>query len=54
MAGRANDAFYYARYQCEMKVKQYQQALNDIAHAAFINPRQPLYWLLYTSDAADE
>lgn len=43
MAGRANDAFYYARYQCEMKVKQYQQALNDIAHAAFINPRQPLY-----------
>ena len=43
MVGRADDMFYYTRYQCEMKLKQYQQALNDIAHAAFINPRQPLY-----------
>lgn len=43
MVGRADDAFYYTRYQCEMKLKQYQQALNDIAHAAFINPGQPLY-----------
>lgn len=43
MVGRADDSFYYTRYQCEMKLKQYQQALNDIAHAAFVNPRQPLY-----------
>lgn len=43
MVGRASDTFYYTRYQCEMKVKQYQQALNDVAHAAFINPSQPLY-----------
>lgn len=27
-----------------MKVRQYQQALNDIAHAAVINPRQALYF----------
>ena len=44
MVGRADDAFYYTRYQCEMKVRQYQQALNDIAHAAVINPRQALYF----------
>lgn len=43
MVGRADDAFYYTRYQCEMKVKQYQQALNDIAHAAYINPGQAIY-----------
>lgn len=43
MVGRASDSFYYTRYQCELKLKQYQQALNDVAHAAFINPREPLY-----------
>ena len=43
MVGRASDVFYYTRYQCEMKLKQYQQALNDIAHAAIINPSQPIY-----------
>lgn len=43
MVGRASDAFYYTRYQCEMKIKQYQQALNDIAHAAFLNPYEPMY-----------
>lgn len=36
MYGRANSDFYYAKYKCEMNLKQYQQALNDIAHAAFV------------------
>lgn len=43
MMGRANATFYYMRYQCEMKVRQYKQALNDIAHAALLSPGQPLY-----------
>lgn len=43
MLGRASATFYYTRYQCEMKVRQYQQALNDIAHAALLSPQQPLY-----------
>ena len=43
MLGRANATFYYIRYQCEMKVHQYKQALNDIAHAALLSPEQPLY-----------
>ena len=38
MLGRASDDFYYVRYLCELNIRQYQQALNDIAHAAYINP----------------
>lgn len=36
MFGRANAEFYFTRYQCEVKARQYQPALNDIAHAAYI------------------
>lgn len=43
MVGRANDVFYYTRYLCALNTKQFQQALNDIAHAAYINPYQPTY-----------
>lgn len=43
MLGRADASFYYARYKCELQIKQYQQALNDIAHAAYINPSEPMY-----------
>ena len=43
MYGRASAEFYYTRYRCELNIRQYQQALNDIAHAAYINPREPLY-----------
>lgn len=34
MLGRADAAFYYTRYKCELNMRQYQQALNDIAHAS--------------------
>lgn len=43
MVGRADDIFYYTRYKCALNSKQFQQALNDIAHAAYINPGEPTY-----------
>lgn len=43
VVGRGSAEFYYTRYRCELNVKQYQQALNDIAHAAYINQGEPLY-----------
>lgn len=36
MVGRASADFYYTRYKCEVNLRQYQQALNDIAHAAYV------------------
>lgn len=45
MYGRANAEFYFARYQCEVKVRQYQQALNDIAHAAYIGGQNTPFYL---------
>ncbi len=44
MYGRASAEFYYTRYRCELNIRQYQQALNDIMHAAYINPQEPLYF----------
>lgn len=35
--------FYYTRHKCEIKVRQYQQALNDIAHAAVLQPGEATY-----------
>ncbi|MCD8305370.1 MAG: tetratricopeptide repeat protein [Prevotella sp.] len=35
---RADAGFYYTRGKCEMNVRQYQQALNDLAHAAYLTP----------------
>ena len=43
--GRANAEFYFSRYQCEVKVRQYQQALNDIAHAAYIGGQNTPFYL---------
>lgn len=45
MVGRASADFYFTRYQCEMNMRQYQPALNDIAHAAYVAPAnmQPIY-----------
>lgn len=36
--------FYYIREQSEMKGKFYQPALNDIAHAVALDPKNTLYW----------
>ena len=43
MVGRAAPEFYYMKYQCEVKARQYQQAIADIAHAALLNPGEPTY-----------
>lgn len=44
VVNRGSAEFYYTRYRCEMNVRQYQQALNDIAHAAYLNQSEPLYF----------
>ena len=36
--------FYYVKFKCEMKIKQYQLALNDIAHAIVLNRAEPVYY----------
>lgn len=36
--------FYYMREQSEIKGKMYQPALNDIAHAVALEPKNTLYW----------
>lgn len=45
MVGRASADFYYTRYKCEVNLRQFQPALNDIAHAAYIagHDMQPVY-----------
>ncbi len=40
----ASADFYYLRYQCGVKIRQYQMALNDIAHAIVLNRREPTYY----------
>lgn len=40
----ASADFYYVKYKCERKIKQYQLAINDIAHAIALQPREPLYY----------
>ncbi len=40
---RASAEFYYTRYKCEMKRKQFLQAINDISHAAVLTPNEPTY-----------
>ena len=44
MFGRASHDFYYIKFKCESKIRQYQQALNDIAHAIVLNRQEPLYY----------
>ena len=36
--------FYYMRYKCENKTRQYLQALNDIARAIILTPDEPTYY----------
>lgn len=44
MNNNATAEFYQLKYSCEMKLKQYQLALNDIAHAIMLNPNEPTYY----------
>lgn len=40
----ASADFYYLRYQCGVKIRQFQIALNDIAHAIVLNRNEPTYY----------
>lgn len=44
MNNRASHDFYYTKFRCEMKIRQYQLALNDIAHAIVLNRTEPTYY----------
>ncbi|MBR1415784.1 MAG: DNA repair protein RecN [Prevotella sp.] len=44
MAAQVNDQFYYLRFQAEQGGRLFQQALNDIAKAIQLNPRQEVYY----------
>lgn len=44
VAGRGTPEFYYLKYQCEVKLRRYQQALNDIAHAIILKQTEPTYY----------
>lgn len=41
--------FFYTRYQCETKLRQWQQALLDIARACYLNPKEPTYFAEWAS-----
>lgn len=43
MMGRLSADFYYQREQCEVKARQFQQAINDIDLAIRLAPREPLF-----------
>lgn len=40
----ASADFYYTKYRCEMHIRQYQVALNDIAHAIVLTRNEPVYY----------
>lgn len=44
MNNRATHDFYYTKFKCETKIRQYQLALNDIAHAIVLNRTEPTYY----------
>lgn len=41
---RGTHDFYYIKFLCEKKIRQYQLALNDIAHAIVLNRLEPTYY----------
>ncbi|MGI6243817.1 MAG: trypsin-like peptidase domain-containing protein [Prevotella sp.] len=44
MNSRGTHDFYYTKFKCERKIKQYSLALNDIAHAIVLNRMEPTYY----------
>ncbi len=41
--------FFYTRYKCELKVRQWQQALLDIARTCYLSPKEPTYFAEWAS-----
>jgi tetratricopeptide (TPR) repeat protein len=44
MFNRGSHEFYYIKFKCEMRIRQYQQALNDITRAIVMNPKETYYY----------
>lgn len=44
MHNNATHGFYYIRFKCAQRIKQYKIALNDIAHAIVLNRTEPTYY----------
>lgn len=44
IGNRGTHDFYFLKFQNEMKLRQYQLALNDIAHAIVLNRTEPTYY----------
>lgn len=44
IGNRGTHQFYFLKFQNEMKLRQYQLALNDIAHAIVLNRTEPTYY----------
>lgn len=49
IARPVDPTFFYARYQCEMKIRMWQQALLDIARTCYLAPKQPTYFAEWAS-----
>lgn len=45
----ADPTFYHAKYECEMKLHQWQPALLDIMRCSYLSPREPLYLAQWAS-----
>ena len=49
IARPVDPTFFYARYQCELKIRMWQQALIDIARTCYLAPQQPTYFAEWAS-----
>lgn len=49
LTATTDPVFFYLRYKCETQVRQWQQALFDIARACFLNPKEPTYFAEWAS-----
>ena len=45
----ADPSFFYARYQCETKLRMWQQALLDIARTCYLAPKEPTFFAEWAS-----
>ncbi|WP_028908757.1 tetratricopeptide repeat-containing serine protease family protein [Prevotella sp. AGR2160] len=49
LSTRVDPTFYHAKYECEMKLHQWQPALLDIMRCSYLSPREPLYLAQWAS-----
>lgn len=49
IARPVDPSFFYARYQCETKLRMWQQALFDIARTCYLAPKEPTFFAEWAS-----